>query len=372
MVPDWLRFVKGVIDSENIPIHISRENMQDSTLVKQLRETVMMKCVDFLKRQSVKDTDKYMRWYNEYCGFVKEGVCSDYKNRSRIARLLRYETNHTAADASDGAKISLDDYMDRRDAAEAAAGGGDRKEKANDGEIYYLLAPNRAAALKSPYLEAFQDSNVEVLFCYAQIDEFCMKNLGSYRSNEIVGIESSTAVRTAAGVADETLTEEECRRLCKWLKKTFPLRVEKAEMTERLKTHPAVIVDHQSAAIRSYLQALGEDVKTPPQRMQVNPRHRVIRGLYALIDSDEDKAWLIGMQLINNAFVAAGVMDDVRDMLPDVSRVMEMALGFEVDAAAVKEQRARAREKKSDEQLQEMVEQEKKLLAQEGKTVKEG
>ena len=107
IIPDWLRFVKGAVDSENIPIHISRENMQDSTLIKQLQETIMMKVVDFLKRKSSSDPEKYLKWYNEFGGFIKEGVCTDYQNRSRIANLLRFETSKM----KEKEKKSLEDYV---------------------------------------------------------------------------------------------------------------------------------------------------------------------------------------------------------------------------------------------------------------------
>merc|ERR1712113_839363 len=116
--------------------------------------------------------------------------------------------------------------------------------------------------------------------CYSQIDEFCMKNLGTFKSKNLVGIESSTAVKNENKDAD-ALSEDNCRRLGKWLKKTFPKHIEKAEPTYRLKRHPAVLVDHQSAAIRQYLHALGEDVTTPAQRMQINPSHNIIKGLNA-------------------------------------------------------------------------------------------
>jgi len=310
IVPDWLRFVKGAVDSENIPIHISRENMQDSQLIKQLQESIMMKVVDFLKRQSSKDPAKYLKWYNEFGGFIKEGVCTDYQNRSRIANLLRFETSKTA----ERAKKSLEEYV--------------KEMSEGQDEIYYLVAPNRTAALESPYIEAFLDDDTEVLLCYSQIDEFCMKNLGSFKSKNLVGIESSTAVKNEKKDAD-ALSEDNCRRLGKWLKKTFPKHIEKAEPTYRLKRHPAVLVDHQSAAIRQYLHALGEDVPTPPQRIQINPSHQIIKGLYERVQNEEGTAKIIARQMINNAFIAAGILDDPRDVLKDMNSVMEIALGFE-------------------------------------------
>ncbi|ETO25118.1 TNF receptor-associated protein [Reticulomyxa filosa] len=342
IIPDWLRFVKGAVDSENIPIHISRENMQDSELIKQLQESLVMKIVDFLKRQSTKDPSRYLKWYDEFCGFIKEGVCNDYKNRSRIAKLLRYETNKTHANE----KVSLDDYIDRM-------------KQSQKTEIYYLSARNRDAALKSPYMEAFADSDIEVLFCYAQIDDFCMKGLGGYRGKDLVDIEKSTSVQ-ASRPDDHALTEDECRRLGKWLRKQFPHRIEKAEMTLRLKTHPAVLVDHQAQSYRDYLTRLGEDVRPSPQRMQINPSHNIVRGLYRLIEEDEHKALAVARQLVNNAFIAAGIIDDPKDILPDIYDVMELSLGLHPDYELAKKRHQKAL-KENEEWQQKEVERLRKI-----------
>ena len=339
IIPDWLRFVKGVIDSENIPIHISRENMQDSVLIKQLQESIMMKIVDFLKRQSSKDEKRYLKWYEDYKGFLKEGVCSDYHNRSRIAKLLRFETNIK----NENELMSLDDYIDDLEERKEAAGtGGDKKASASDikDEIYYLVAPTRETALNSPYIEAFQNRNIPVFLCYAQIDEFVMKVLGSYRGKEIIGIESSTTsvkheFKNKKGSNkdkdnDPPLTKDDCRRLGKWMRKEFPKLVESCEITYRLDSHPAVFVDHQAQSLRHYLKAANEETKLPPQRMQVNPNHNIIKGLYREIqENNEDKAKLLCKQLINNACIAAGIIDDARNMLADLNLVMEMALGYD-------------------------------------------
>merc|ERR1712083_637180 len=126
----------------------------------------------------------------------------------------------------------------------------------------------------------------------------------------------------------DALSEDSCKRLGKWLKTKFPKFVEKCEPTYRLKRHPSVLVDHQSAAIRQYLHALGEDVTTPPQRMQINPSHNIIKGLYEKVETEEENAKIIARQMINNAFIAAGILDDPRDMLKDMNCVMEIALGY--------------------------------------------
>eukprot|EP00490_Sorites_sp_Unknown_P005517 CAMPEP_0114657542 /NCGR_PEP_ID=MMETSP0191-20121206/14121_1 /TAXON_ID=126664 /ORGANISM="Sorites sp." /LENGTH=269 /DNA_ID=CAMNT_0001877207 /DNA_START=1490 /DNA_END=2299 /DNA_ORIENTATION=+ len=207
-------------------------------------------------------------------------------------------------------------------------------------EIYYVIAPNRESAMNSPYMEAFHASGKQVLFCYAQIDEFAMRNLGSYKSKDIVGIESSKLGEQNKGNEDG-LTQDQCSNLGRWIKKNFGDHINKVDITYRLVKHPAVLVDHQSQAIRMYLKALGEDAKTPAQAIQINPNHNIIKGLYKIVkgldddeldsntkDINEKMAKIITKQLINNAFIAAGILDDPREMLTNSNLVLELSLGY--------------------------------------------
>jgi len=309
ILPEWLRFVKGVVDSENIPLHISREELQDSKLIEEINTTLQLKIVDFLKRQAKKEPDDYKKFYEEFNGFIKEGVCIDYKNRRKIAELLRFETNTTPA----GTVISFDEYIENM--------GKDQKD------IYYLVAPSRAVAMASPYLEAFEGTDTQVMLGYAQIDDFCFQNLQSYRQKEIVNAEKSSTPASKKDELDSGLTFEESEELIDYIKKEFPKKIDTVTTTDRLKSSPAILIDHMSQAIRFYLRSLGEKQETPPQKMQINPRHPVIKGLQKALATDRTKAKVVTSQLINNAFIAAGLVDDAREMLHDINDLMAHTLG---------------------------------------------
>jgi len=309
ILPEWLRFVKGVVDSENIPLHISREELQDSKLIEEINTTLQLKIIDYLKRQAKKDKDKYTKFYEEFNGFIKEGVCTDYKNRRKIAELLRYETNKTPA----GTLVSFDEYIDNM--------GEDQKD------VYYLIAPSRAVAMASPYLEAFEGTDTQVLLGYAQIDDFCFQNLQSYRQKELVNAEKSSAPMSKKDEKDTGLTFEESEELIDYIKKEFPKRIDTVTTTDRLKSSPAILTDHMSQALRFYLRTLGEKQEMPPQKMQINPRHPVIKGLQKALSTDRTKAKVVTSQLVNNAFIAAGLVDDAREMLHDINDLMAITLG---------------------------------------------
>jgi len=309
ILPEWLRFVKGVVDSENIPLHISREELQDSKLIEEINTTLQLKIIDYLKRQVKKDKDKYEKFYKEFNGFIKEGVCTDYKNRRKIAELLRFETNTTP----EGTNVSFDEYIDNMEK--------DQKD------IYYLIAPSRAVALSSPYLEAFEGTGTQVLLGYAQIDDFVFQNLQSYRQKELVNAEKSSTPASKDDEKNSGLTFEESEQLIDYIKKEFSKRIDTVTTTDRLKNSPAILTDHMSQALRFYLRSLGEKQDMPPQKMQINPRHPVIKGLHKALSTDRTKAKVVTSQLVNNAFIAAGLVDDAREMLHDINDLMAHTLG---------------------------------------------
>jgi len=305
ILPDWLRFVKGVVDSENIPLHISRENMQDSALIQEISETLMNKVVDFLKRQEKKDPVKFKQFYKDFSGFIKEGCCTDYKNRRKIAYLLRYESSNLA----EGELTSIDDYIERMQPEQK--------------DIYYLNATSRSLALASPYLENLKDQGIEVLLCYAQMDDFVFEGLQTYRQKDLVCVEKSK-IEATKDEATEALTEDESDDLCKWIQEQFPDKISEADVTWRLKSHPVILVDHQSESMRRYAKMLNDDVQLPPQKMQINPAHDIVRGLYKLKMKDDPAAVLLCRQLVDNAYIGAGLMEDAREMLENINNVLSL------------------------------------------------
>ena len=331
VAPDWMRFVKGVVDSEDLPLSISREKSQDRRLLDKLQDVVVRKFLRFLLDKAKQDRAKYLEFYAEYSTFLKEGACHDHGRRADLAKLLYFDTSSSAE------LTSLDEYVGRLP--------GDAKD--DDDKIYYLHAPTRELALASPYYEAFKDSKRECLFVYNAIDDFVMSNLGTHNGRPIVAAERATF---AAGGAAEEKTEEsdgdekapasrklddaEAAFLAQWMVRTLDDRLESVVPTDRLSSSPAVLADAESGAMRRMMalvaqQSTGEALPPlPKQKLEVNPKHPVVLALHdaAKRSSDDATALHAAHQLLDTAIVAAGLMDDARTMIPRLNKLLELAL----------------------------------------------
>ncbi len=162
LFPEWLRFLKGVVDSEDLPLNISRETMQDTTLMQKLNKVLTSRFLKFLDEQSEKEAAAYDKFYHEYQRFLKEGIVTDFTHKEALGKLLRYESSSL----DKGKLTSLADYVKRMNSEQK--------------DIYCLLAANREAAEASPYFEVFKERKFEVLFLYDAWDEFVMEHLHTF------------------------------------------------------------------------------------------------------------------------------------------------------------------------------------------------
>ena len=324
ILPDWLRFVKGVVDSEDLPLSISREKAQDSALIAKLKRALTRKFISHLTKMRKDDKDKYLQeFYKEYSFFLKEGVCQDYEFQPQLAKLLYFETSKS------GEKdiISFDDYI--------------AKMRPEQKDIYYLVAPSRAAALSSPYLEAFEKAGVEVIFLFSAIDDFVMGNLENYEGRKIVSVEkgdidlSELTPEDAKGKDDDIykahreLTADESTKFCNWFKTELgDKKVASCSVTKRLSSSPAIVTDNESGAMRRLMRMVdtsegnSDGIPLPKQHVEINPKHQVIVGIYDLIDKEPTLARVLAEQVFDNCLVAAGLMDDSRTMLPRLNDIL--------------------------------------------------
>lgn len=332
LLPDWLRFIKGAVDSEDLPLSLSREKAQDSSLLRRIREVLIRRILKMLEEEKKNDIEKYKEFYLEFQVFLKQGACQDYAHMDSIAKLLLFESSTRNA----GELVSLDDYVSRLP-----------PEQKN---IYYIIAPNRESALASPYMETFQSSksgqNREVLLLYNGIDEFVMSNLKAFAGRNIVSAENSGAIEAMPNEGDDAdkkdeektsadlkLSDGEVTELIGWLRATLgEERVREVRATKRLRDSPAVITDHESGALRRMLrmveQANNRDTGSykdlPPQVLEINPSHPLIVALHSL--RSEDRAKFVAEQMYDNALVAAGLLEDPRSMLSRLNNIMLQSL----------------------------------------------
>ena len=320
LLPEWMRFLKGVVDSEDLPLNISRETMQDSALMRKLSSVLAKRAVKFLQERAKVDKEAYLSFYQEFGQFIKEGVYSDFDNKNEAAKLLRFESST----AGDGELVSLDDYVGRM------------VPEQND-EIYWLLAPTRDSALSSAYMEAFKAKGVEVLLLYSTVDEFVMNNLMSYAGKSLVSAEAAKldvdGKDAAAGKA--ALSEAEAEALASWMAEAVD-GVKEVKLSSRLVDSPAIVVGHESASMRRMMSMVesGKAPPLPPQTLEINGTHPIITGLASARQGAPDLAQKVASQLFANALISAGLMDDPRTMLPNMNALLEHAVAPHEPAAA--------------------------------------
>ncbi len=314
LLPEWLRFLRGVVDSEDIPLNISRETMQDTSLIQKLNKVISGRFLKFLDELSEKDAAAYDKFYDEFNRYLKEGIASDFTHRDAIGKLLRYESSMT----DKGKRTSLADYVKRMPS--------DQKE------IYFLLAPNREAAEASPYYEVFQSRKYEVLFLFDPWDEFVMDHLHTFEGKDVKAAEKADLNLADTEKKEGALTDDEAKDLAAWMKTVLGDRVGEVRSSQRLVESPAVLMDSDkfmTASMRRILKAMKREDESQSQfkhDLELNPRHNLITRLHRMRQTDATLAGKVAEQILDNARVSAGLLDDPRVMLKRMNELLEQVL----------------------------------------------
>ncbi|RHY07263.1 hypothetical protein DYB36_006990 [Aphanomyces astaci] len=319
ILPDWMRFVRGVVDSEDLPLSLSREKMQDSRLLAKMKDVLTRRILKFLDEQARKDPEKFDQFFAEFGQFIKEGVCMDFQNKAGLSKLLRYESS--ALDQ--GKTTSLDEYVSRA--------------PPDQNEIYYLCAPSRELAFQSPYYEAFKYvvttlTNKEVLLVYHSMDDFVMNSVGEFNTRKVVSAEAAKLDVQEDHDTTDKLTEADANLLTAWLSLQLEASVTKVEVTNRLHDSPAVVTDHESASVRRMMQMVnqsqgGGGLPTSSKHvLQINPRHPIVVKLHQLRTTNEPLAAKIAAQVHTNACLSAGLVEDGRIMIGDLNVLLDELL----------------------------------------------
>jgi TNF receptor-associated protein 1 len=313
LFPEWLRFLKGVVDSEDLPLNISRETMQDTSLLQKLNKVLTSRFLKFLDETAEKDPETYEKFYSEYHRFLKEGIVIDYTHKDALGKLIRYESSVLAK----GKTTSLADYVKRMTSEQK--------------EIYCLMAPNREAAEASPYYEVFRERKFEVLFLYDAWDEFVMEHLHEFDGKPLKAAEKAD-LSLNEPKKDGALDEATAKTLSEWIKTTLGDKVGEVRVSQRLVDSPAVVVDgdkHLTNSMRRMLKAMKkeEDALPPEQQdLEINPAHPIIVRLDQMRQKDVAFAGEVVETILDNARVAAGVMEDPRAMLKRMNSLLERVL----------------------------------------------
>jgi TNF receptor-associated protein 1 len=305
LFPEWLRFLRGVVDSSDIPLNVSRETMQDSELLRKLGQVLTKRFIKFLNEQAKKAEATYLEFWQEFGALIKEGVATDFTYKDDLAKLLRFQS--TASE--DGKLTGLEDYIDRM--------ASDQKD------ILFLYGKNRKSIESGPYLEALQARGFEVLLLTEPVDEYVMQSLREFKEKKIISADSDELKldKLEDQPGGESLDKKAIKKLSKWIKESLTDRVSEVETGERLINSPVCVVGEDGMGgasarrIMKMMQGPEDDMPASKVKFQINPKHSIIHGLNILMDKDEPTALLVANQLLDNALASANLLDDPREMI---------------------------------------------------------
>ncbi len=316
LLPEWLRFIRGVIDSADIPLNISRESMQDSSLVRKLNRVVTKRFLKFLASEVKDDADKYKEFYAKFGRFLKEGIVVDFDHREALTKLLRFESSMTEA----GEQTGFEDYLTRA--------------KDDQDKIYYLSGADRASIEAGPYLEALKSRGLEVIYFTDHIDEYLLQHLREFDGKALVSAASSDLELdddAASEPEGELLPEADLEALSAYLKEELSESVEAVTAGKRLVSSPAAVLTSDqgmTAQMRQMMQAMNPEEALPAVKvnLEINPRHSLIHQLSGIRESNPELAKLVASQLLDNALLSAGMLDDRANLVNRGFTLMEEAM----------------------------------------------
>jgi len=298
LMPEYLRFVRGIIDSNDLPLNVSREILQQSRIVETIRAASVKRVLGLLDDLAANHPEKYATFWKEFGRAFKEGVVEDVANKDRVAALLRFATTH---DDREEQTVSLADYVGRM--------------KEGQDAIYYVTADGFGAARHSPHLEIFRKKGVEVLLMYDRVDEWVVSALTEFDGKPLRSVTKGDLDLGAIGGATETEAEgpqTEYKELAARIQATLKDRASAVRLTHRLTDSPACLVSDEhgiSTNLERLLKASGQKIPTMKPVLEINPHHPIVERLKTETDDSRFSDW--SHTLFDQATLAeGGQLDD--------------------------------------------------------------
>ena len=303
LLPLWLRFVRGVVDCDDLPLNVSRENLQENLVIAKVRATLVRRVLGMLENMVKKDEEQYLTFWRAYGAVLKEGVAMEFEHKDQLAGLLRY---HSSLEDDPEAYISLQTYTDR--------------VQSDQEKIYYLAGESKESIAQSPLLETFRKRGLEVLYLDEAVDEWVIQGLQKYGDREFQAVDAADLDLGAEeeevkleGVDDEG--KAETIELIDFLKKQLEGRVSDVVESKRLIDSPCVLVAAQggmSQNMERLMKMADRDFEGSQRQLEINPKHDIIRNMGAVLKRDRDSAQLADWAhfLVDFVLLGEGKVDD--------------------------------------------------------------
>ncbi len=331
LLPEYLGFVRGVVDSEDLPLNISRETLQENLVLNKIGQSLTDKLLSRLETIAKNDPARYDEFFKAQGQVFRLGY-SDFRNRERYAKLLRFNSSH--CDDEKGL-VSLTEY----------------KERAKEGQkaIYFVAGQSRAAAALNPHTEIFRRKGLEVLYLYDPLEEFALESLGKFDDFELLSVEKVDAASlesfesrddAESPPAQPALSEEDTSRFNALLEKMKAIlddRVTEVRVSERLSTSPACLASPDgtmSSSMQKILRIVNQETSPPKRVLEVNRDHPLLRGLLKLYQHDPEDRHLkeVVEQLFESSLLLEGYLEDPHAMVARIQSLLERATEWQVEA----------------------------------------
>jgi len=293
LMPTYLRFVRGVIDSDDLPLNVSREILQSNKVVDTIRKASVKRVLDKLAQMAkAEDPEDFYTFWDAFGQVMKEGIVEDYANKDKIAKLLRFASTHQNSAEQ---RVALEDYVDRMQEDQEA--------------IYYIIADTYDAAAGSPHLEMFRKKGIEVLLLTDRIDEWLVNHLTEFEGKPLKSV-TAADLKEFAEEAEKDISEEEKKEreaLVEKVKKVLGDEVADVKVTYRLTDSPACVVDAEgeiSAHMAKIMAQMGQEAPKPKQVLELNPNHPLVKKLEKIEEDAVLKDW--SYFLLDQAKLAEG------------------------------------------------------------------
>jgi TNF receptor-associated protein 1 len=358
LLPRWLRFVRGVVDCEDLPLNVSRELLQDQALVNKLKQTITGRVIKWFQDKAKRRPEEYNQFFKDYKMFMAQGVMEQDNpiQRDQLSKLLRFESSSKPA----GEMTSLEDYM--------------KNMESSQDSIAYIYSSSREAAEKSPYYGVFKSKGMEVLLCYDTYDDMLLMNLNNFNGKPIKSAEQAAAsIEDKQSVSDTGDAKYQAvENLASWATNELSERAESVTISSNLTDYPAMVTGDSLGMLRYYQrqakmsQATNDGTNQETQMLKMmmgsmkpklllNPKHPIVHYAAEHKDSNPDKAAAVVDHLMNWSMASAGLLDDTKEILDKTNELVMTIVGAkhadetsEEKTQEVKAEKVESEEKKTE------------------------